>query len=57
LQEVNDTMIKYWIEINSDNNHNVSILNIIFNKNEIRFTRINNWKEIFDYISNYRKEK
>ena len=41
----------------SENNIKSLLFSTEYNKNEIRFTRINNWKEIFDYISNYRKEK
>lgn len=41
----------------SENNIKSLLFNTEYNKNETRFTRINNWKEIFDYISNYRKEK
>ena len=33
------------------------LFNTEYNKNEIRFTRVNNWEEIFIYINNYKKEK
>lgn len=40
------------IEINSDNNHNISILNIIFNKNEIENIGLMFRKDCFDMIVN-----
>ena len=55
------------IKISSDNNHNVSILNIIFNKNEIEnigymfrndcFDMIINVNERDIILSNYKKEQ
>lgn len=67
-QEKADICIKENIDIMIDDSINVCIkcsenniksllFNTEYNKNETRFTRIDNWKEIFDYISNYRKEK
>ncbi len=40
------------IEINSDNNHNISILNIIFNKNEIENIGLMLRNDCFDMIVN-----
>lgn len=40
------------IEINSDNNHNISILNIIFNKNEIENIGLMFRNDCFDMIVN-----
>lgn len=39
-------------------NHIKSLLfSTEYNQNETRFTRVNNWEEIFNYVSNYKKEK
>lgn len=40
------------IEINSDNNHNISILNIIFNKNEIENIGLMFRNDCFDMVIN-----
>lgn len=46
--------VKYFdeIEISIDNNHNVSILNIIFNKNEIENIGFMFRKDCFDMVVN-----
>ncbi len=41
----------------SENNIKSLLFNTEYNKNETRYTRVNNWEEIFNYINNYRKEK
>lgn len=41
----------------SESNIKSLLFNTEYNKNETRFTRVNNWKEIFNYINNYRKER
>lgn len=67
-QEKADICIKENIDIMIDDSINVCakcsenhIKSLLFsteyNQNETRFTRVNNWKEIFNYVSNYKKEK
>ena len=41
----------------SENNIKSLLFNTEYNKNETRFTRVNSWEEIFNYINNYKKEK
>lgn len=41
----------------SENNIKSLLFNTEYNKNETRYTRVNNWEEIFNYINNYKKEK
>ena len=67
-QEKADICIKNNVDIMIDDSINVCLkcsesgiksllFNTEYNKNEIRFTRVNNWEEIFNYINNYKKEK
>lgn len=67
-QEKADICIENDIDIMIDDSINVCIkcfengiksllFNTEYNKNETRFTRVNNWEEIFNYVSNYREEK
>ena len=67
-QEKADICIKNNIDIMIDDSINVCLkcsesgiksllFNTEYNKNEIRFTRVNDWEEIFNYINNYKKEK
>lgn len=67
-QEKADICIKNYVDIMIDDSINVCLkcsesgiksllFNTEYNKNEIRFTRVNNWEEIFNYINNYKKEK
>lgn len=67
-QEKADICIENNIDIMIDDSINVCIkcsgnniksllFNTEYNKNETRYTRVNNWEEIFNYISNYTKEK
>lgn len=67
-QEKADICIKNNVDIMIDDSINVCLkcsesgiksllFNTEYNKNEISFTRVNNWKEIFNYINNYKKEK
>lgn len=39
----------------SENNIKSLLFNTDYNKNETRFKRVNNWEEIFNYVSNYNK--
>ena len=41
----------------SESNIKSLLFNTEYNKNETRYTRVNNWEEIFNYINNYKKEK
>ncbi len=67
-QEKADICIKNNVDIMIDDSINVCLkcsesgiksllFNTEYNKNEISFTRVNNWEEIFNYINNYKKEK
>ena len=67
-QEKSDICIKNNVDIMIDDSINVCLkcsesgiksllFNTEYNKNEISFTRVNNWEEIFNYINNYKKEK
>lgn len=40
-----------------ENNIKSLLFNTEYNKNETRFKRVNNWEEIYNYISNYKNEK
>ena len=41
----------------TENNIKSLLFNTEYNKNETRFTRVNSWEEIFNFVSNYEKEK
>ncbi len=41
----------------SENNIKPLLFGTDYNKHETRYKRVNNWKEIFDYVNNYKKEK
>ena len=41
----------------SENNIKSLLFNTEYNKNETRYTRVNNWEEIFNYVNNYKKKK
>lgn len=67
-QEKADICIKENIDIMIDDSINVCVkcfenhissllFSTEYNQNETRFTRVNNWEEIFNYVSNYKKEK
>lgn len=67
-QEKADICIENNIDIMIDDSINVCIkcteshiksllFNTEYNKNETRFTRVNNWEEIYNYINNYKKER
>ncbi len=67
-QEKADICIENNIDVMIDDSVNVCIkcseINIKsllfhteYNKNETRFTRVNNWEEIFNYINHYKKER
>lgn len=67
-QEKADVCIENNIDIMIDDSTDVCIkcteshiksllFNTDYNKNETRFTRVNNWEEIFNYINNYKKER
>ena len=67
-QEKADICIENNIDIMIDDSTNVcekcyenNIKPLLFgtdyNKHETRYKRVNNWKEIFDYVNNYKKEK
>ena len=67
-QEKADVCIENDIDIMIDDSVNVCekchennikslLFNTEYNKNETRFTRVNDWNEIFNYVSNYKKEK
>lgn len=67
-QEKADACMENNIDIMIDDSINVCLkcyekgiksllFNTQYNKSETRFTRVNNWKEIFNYVNNYKKEK
>ncbi len=67
-QEKADICIENDIDIMIDDSINVCLkcsengiksllFNTEYNKSETRFTRVNNWKEIFNYVNNYKKER
>lgn len=41
----------------TENNIKSLLFNTEYNKNETRFIRVNSWKEIFNFVNNYEKEK
>ena len=67
-QEKADICIENNIDVMIDDSINVChkcskggikslLFNTEYNKNEARFTRVNNWEEIFNYVNNYKKER
>ncbi len=41
----------------SEKNIKSLLFNTEYNKNERKYTRVNNWEEIYEFITNYKKEK
>lgn len=67
-QEKADICIENDIDIMIDDSINVCIkcslnnikpllFNTEYNKDETRYTRVNNWEEIYEYITNYKRKK
>ena len=67
-QEKADVCIEKNIDIMIDDSTNVCLkcfeagiksllYSTEYNKNEKRFTKVNNWNDIYNYVTNYRKEK